>query len=239
MGCGAAGQRAATETWIHWLKRSSYKYCPPLSPRPNCAKSARCVAVRRMPPSPPGARAPVPSTGHVDLRAPPPASPSRRPAAPGRSSSQGQRSSSVEGTASMPGFQQIRKNSHLRVEVEDSVPLVVGAGPSVLARKLVPGGPGTSPAERLPSSTSSKQRSPSPGNKKAGSPRRAGSPHRRRRSPSPSPTKLKSAAGSPSAHTHSFSSPTKVAGSGSPSRLERLLGSASVGPSLDPPEWTR
>ena len=184
-----------------------------------------------MPPSP-GTRAAVPSTGHVDLRAPPPASPSRRPASPGRSSSQGQRSSSMaQRTTSTPGFQDIRQNSHLRVEVEDSVPFVVGAGPSVLARKHVPGGPVTSnpPAEqrlRVPSSTSSKQRSPSPGKKKAGSPHHAGSPHRRRRSPIPIPTKLKSAAGSPSAHAHGLSSPTKLVGSGSPARLERHLGSS-------------
>ena len=185
----------------------------------------------------PVTRAAVPSTGHVDLRTPPPASPSRRPASPGRSSSQGQRSSSVaQRTASTPGFRDIRKNSHLRVEVEDAVPFVVGAGPSLLARKLVPGGPVTSrpPAElRVPSSTSLKQRSPSPGKKKAGS------PHRRRRSPSPSPTKLKSAAGSPSAHAHGLSSPTKLAASGSPSRLECHLGSASVASLLEPPEWAR
>ena len=189
----------------------------------------------------PVTRAAVPSTGHVDLRTPPPASPSRRPASPGRSSSQGQRSSSVaQRTASMPGFRDIRKNSHLRVEVEDTVPLVVGAGPSVLARKLVPGGPVTSnPPVRVPSSTSSKQQSPSPGKKKSGSPHRAGSPHRRRRNPSPSPTKLKSAAGSPSAHAHGLSSPTKLAASGSPSRLERHLGSASAASSLEPPEWAR
>ena len=188
-----------------------------------------------MPPSP-GTRAAVPSTWHANLRAPPLASPSRRPASPGRSSSQGQRSSSVaQRTASTPGFRDIRKNSHLRVEVEDAVPFVVGAGPSLLARKLVPGGPVTShpPAERVPSSTSSKQRSPSPGKKKAGS------PHRRRRSPSPSPTKLKSAAGSPSAHAHGLSSPTKLAASGSPSRLECHLGSASVASLLEPPEWAR
>jgi len=147
-------------------------------------------------------------------------------------------------TTSTPGFQDIRQNSHLRVEVEDSVPFVVGAGPSVLARKHVPGGPVTSnpPAEqrlRVPSSTSSKQRSPSPGKKKAGSPHHAGSPHRRRRSPIPIPTKLKSAAGSPSAHAHGLSSPTKLVGSGSPARLERHLGSASVAFSLEPPEWAR